>query len=179
MSTELAPANAIPFLPRLSRRPTTMDRVRVRALVRRLEEGEDEVEAFWKVASDPAIGFSRFRGGAERPAELVLRRKLAALLERTAPALLAAAKDVAVSRLASMADSAVAAVDEVVTGQFADGSHARARLDGARIVLAALGIRDQGGASVSATVNVLSLGDGLRAMRHVAAEVKDAPDGDA
>ena len=173
MTTDLSPQ--IPFTPRKSRRATTMDRVRTRAFVRRLERGEDEVDAFWAVASDPGTGLARFRGKTERPPEVVLRRKLASLLERTAPGLLAAAKDTAVARLAEFSEDAVRAVQEVVTGDFADAGHARARLDAARVILAALGIREQAPAASAQANVVVSLGDGLRAMRHVQADVRDAP----
>lgn len=179
MTTDLTPTTPIDFAPRKSRRATTMDRVRVRAFVRRLEAGEDEVAAFWAVASNPATGLQRYRGQTERPPEVVLRRKLAALLERTAPGLLAAAKDVAVTRLADLSEDATRAVREVVTGDFADAGHARARLDAARVIFNAIGIKEQGaGAAAQANVFV-SLGDGLRAMRHVQAEVTEADGGHA
>lgn len=179
MTPDLAPVSSpIALAPSKSRRATTMDRVRVRAFVRRLEAGEDEVDAFWAIASDPGTGMARYREATQRPPEIVLRRKLASLLERTAPGLLSAAKDTAVSRLAGMSDDALAAVRETVTGDFQDASHARARLDAARTILAALGIREQApAAAASATVNLVSLGDGLRALRHVAAEVREVPDG--
>jgi hypothetical protein len=131
-----------------------MDRVRVRELLRRLEAGEDEVDAFWRVASDPKTGYARFRGGTERPPEIVLTRKLASLLERTAPELVAAARDVARAKLAGMGDDAVRAVYEIVVGDIADGRIARARLDAAQTVLQALGIGERAGMTVATQINV-------------------------
>lgn len=171
MTTATEPPLAL--APAKSRRATTMDRVRVRAFVRRLEEGDDEVDAFWKIASDPGTGLSRYRGTTERPPEIVLRRKLAALLQRTAPGLIEAAKDVALAKLSGLSEDAVRAVQEVVTGDFGDAGAARTRLDAARIILASIGIREQQPPG-SAQANVfVSLGDGLRALRDVPAEVTD------
>lgn len=179
MSAEIIPLARSPIDRRGPRKATVMDRVRVRAFVQRLEAGEDELGAFWAVISDAGTGMQRFRGGTERPSEIVLRRKLAAMLERTAPGLLSVARDVALAKLAGLSDEALLAVQEVVTGDFADGGHARARLESARVILASLGIREQASAAASATVNVLTLGDGLRALRRVPVEVRDAGDGDA
>lgn len=175
MTTDLAATSPIAFTPSKTRRATTMDRVRVRAFARRLEAGEDELDAFWAVASDPGTGLARFRGAAERPAPIILRRKLAALLQRVAPQLVEAAKDIALARLSGLSDDAIRAVAEVVTGDFQDGGTARARLDAARIILGSIGVREQASAT-SASANVfVSLGDGLRALRHADAEVRDAP----
>lgn len=152
-----------------------MDRVRVMAFVRRLERGEDEVDAFWAVASDPKTGFSRYRDTPQRPTEVELRRKLAALLTRVAPDVVARSREIAMVRLSALSEPALDAVAEVVTGDFSDGQAARARLDAARIIFGSLGIREQGAAAASAQASVhVSLGDGLRAMRHVQAEVRDA-----
>ena len=155
-----------------------MDRLRVREFVKLVRQGESEIDAFWKVASHEGFGFSRLRGKAERPAEIKLMRKLASLLRRAAPELLEDARDLATVRLSGLSEPAVQAVGEIVTGDFTDGSSARARLDAARVVLGSLGVRDQA-AQAAAQANVhVSLGDGLRAMRHVASSVSDAPSGD-
>jgi hypothetical protein len=120
-----------------------MDRLRVRALLRRWDAGEDELHAFWAVVSDPGIGLQRYRGATERPPELTLRRKLGALLERTAPGLVERARDVALSKLAAMSEDALCAVHEVVTGDLTDPGVARARLDAARTILGSLGISER------------------------------------
>lgn len=170
------PASGQP-LHRAPRRPTTMDRVRARKLLERLSEGEDELEAFWAIASDSGIGLSRYRGVTELPPEKVLRRKMASLLQRAVPEIVERAKEIALGRLGVLSADAVNAVGEVVTGEFEDGSAARARLDAARVILGAIGVREPAGSTATANV-VVSLGDGLRALRHVPAEVKDAGDGD-
>jgi hypothetical protein len=151
-----------------------MDHVRVREWARRLEAGDDELDAFWSVVSSPDSGFVRYRGSRDRPAPIVLRRKLAALLSRTVPRVVDAARDIALARLAGLSDDAVRAVAEVVTGDFRDGGVARARLDAARVILSSIGVREQAAASASASLTV-SLGDGLRALRRVQAEVSDPP----
>ena len=143
-----------------------MDHVRVREWAQRLEAGEDELDAFWLVASSGSTGYARYRGVDVRPAPIVLRRKLASLLNRTVPHVVDAAKDVALARIAGLSDDAIRAVSEVVTGDFTDGGVARARLDAARVILGSIGIREQAPATATANVT-LSLGDGLRAMRHV------------
>jgi hypothetical protein len=152
-----------------------MDHVRVREWARRLEAGEDELDAFWTVASSPSCGLSRFRAQPVRPAPIVLRRKLAALLTRTVPQVVDAARDVALARLAGLSDDAVRAVAEVVTGDFQDGGVARARLDAARVILGSIGLREQPQAAASASLTV-SLGDGLRALRRTDVQVSDPGD---
>lgn len=160
-------------LHRKPRKATNMDRIRVREFVKLVRQGESEIDAFWHVASHQHYGFSRLRGKAERPAEIKLYRKLASLLRRAAPELLEDARDLATVRLSGLSDPAVQAVGEVVTGDFTDGSSARARLDAARVILGSLGVKDQA-AAAAAQANVhVSLGDSLRAMRHVEAEVAD------
>lgn len=156
-----------------------MDRLRVRQFARRLETGEDEIAAFWAVASDPGTGYSRFRGATERPPEIVLRRKLASLLARVAPDLVDRARDLALIRLGELSDDAVRAISEVVTGDFADGHVARARLDAARVILGSIGVHEQSPAASAQANVVVSLGDGLRQLRHVEAEVRDAPTEDS
>lgn len=131
-----------------------MDRVRVQQFAQRVEAGEDELDAFWAIASDPGYGFSRYRGETERPPEVVLRTKLAALLERGAPEAVAAARDHALVRLAALSDEALAAVVEVLTGECADARAARARLDAAKTVLGSLGIGERGGITVATQINV-------------------------
>jgi hypothetical protein len=133
-----------------------MDRLRVRELLRRLDAGESELDAFWAVASDPKTGFARFRGLTERPSEIVLMRKYAALLERAAPELVTAARDLALSKLSGLGDDAVRAVQEVVSGDIADGRIARARLDAAKSILASLGIGERSGVTIATQVNVSS-----------------------
>ncbi len=164
------------------RRATTLDRVRVRAWIQRTESGEEPLDAFWAVASDPRTGLQRYRGTTARPADITLQKKLAALLERAAPELLMRAKDIANARLAALTDNATEVVSEVLAGSFSDTRKARVMLDAARLVLAAFGIREHAPASVQSNV-VVSLGDGLRALRHVdvegdtidaTAEVQDA-----
>ena len=61
-----------------------------------------------------------------------------------------------------LSDEAVRAIEEVVSGDFSDSQNARARLDAARVILGAIGVREQAQASATANV-VVSLGDGLRA----------------
>lgn len=141
-------------LARTRRRATVMDRARARALVARIEAGEDDLDAFWAVASDPKIGLQRYRGAKERPEPIVLMRKLAALLERAAPELVATARDTALTRLAGLGDDAVRAVQEVATGDIADGRIARARLDAAKTILGALGIGDRPPPVIATQVNV-------------------------
>jgi len=173
MSSEILPARTNALVPRGTRRPTILDRVRVREFAKRLEAGEDEVEAFWAIASSPRSGYVRYRDVATRPPELVLRRKLAALLQRVTPGLVDAAKDVALTRLVGLSDDALRAVEEVVTGHFGDGGHARARLEAARIILSSLGIREQAPQATAQANVVLSFGDAIRAMRNVPVEVTD------
>lgn len=155
-----------------------MDHVRVREWARRLEAGEDELDAFWSVASSQACGLARFRSNPTRPSPIVLRRKLAALLNRTVPQVVDAAKDMALARIAGLSDDAVRAVAEVVTGDFADGGVARARLEAARVILGSIGIREQPQVTASANVT-LSLGDGIRALRHADAEISAVPENPA
>ena len=155
-----------------------MDRLRVRKFAQRLEAGEDEVDAFWAVASDPGIGYSRLRGDDERPPEIVLRRKLASLLARVAPDLVDRARDLALVRLGGLSDDALRAVGEVVTGDFSDGQVARARLEAARVILGSIGVREKAPAATAQANVVVSLGDGLRALRQVPVEVRDASDGE-
>lgn len=154
MRSELAPVPPVANLPRKRRRATTADKIRAAEVLRRIDAGETDTAAFWSVASDPAIGFSRFRGATARPPEIVLRTKLVALLQRAVPELVGAARDVAVGRLAGLADDAVRAVAEVTTGDCGDARLARARLDGARTVLAAIGISDRGSMTIATQVNV-------------------------
>ena len=77
----------LPALPlhRKPRQATNMDHVRVREFVKLVRQGESELDAFWRVASDPKMGFARLRGHTERPAEIKLYRKLTSLLQRAAP----------------------------------------------------------------------------------------------
>jgi hypothetical protein len=146
----------VPALParRPTRKPTAMDHIRARELLLRIERGEDEVTAFWSIASDPGIGFSRFRGVTERPPEMVLRRKMAALLARTVPQVIDAARDLALGKLAALSDDAVAAVRETVAGEVTDGRVARVRLDSARTILASIGICDGRSTLVATQVNI-------------------------
>lgn len=130
-----------------------MDYVRARELMARIDRGESEIDAYWAVASDPGIGFSRYRGATERPAEIVLRRKLAALLERTVPHVVESARNFALAKLAGLSDDAVRAVEETITGQITDGRIARARLDGAKTVLGSLGIGERAAPMVATQVN--------------------------
>ena len=131
-------------------RATVMDRLRVREFAKRLAAGESDLDAFWHVASDTGVGYSRLRGAPRRPPEIVLRRKLAALVERAAPDLVAAARDVAMAQLAGMGDEAARAVREALTGECTEAQGARTRLEAARIVLGSIGVSDRastGGAS--------------------------------
>jgi hypothetical protein len=153
MTTQWTPVrDAKPARPR--RRPTTMDHVRTREFLARIERGEDETAAFWAVASDPAIGFSRLRGLTERPPEIVLRKKLAALLERTVPEVVRGARDVALAKLSHLGDDAVRAVQETLVGDFEDGRAARVRLDAAKAVLQSLGIGERAAPLVATQINV-------------------------
>jgi hypothetical protein len=136
------------------RRPTTLDHVRTREFLARLDRGEDEVTAFWEVASHPGYGFARYRGVSERPDEIVLRRKMASLLARTVPHLLGTARDLALGRLAALSDDAVTAVKETLTGEVEDGRMARARLDAAKTVLGSLGIGERAAPFVATQVNL-------------------------
>ncbi len=150
-----------------------MDRARVRSWIERTEEGQEPLDAFWAVASDPRTGLKRYRGGTGRPAPIVLQKKLAALLERAAPELLLRARDIANAKLAALSDDAIETVAEVMSGDIRDGRNARARLDAARLVLGALGIHER--AAQQTQTNVLvSLGDGLRALRQVDVDVRQA-----
>lgn len=155
------PATPLPPAVRSRRKATTMDGVRVRRFLDLVEQGVPEIDAFWQVASDPAVGLSRHRGATERPSELLLRRKLAALLERTAPKLVADARNVALAGLAGLSADALLALAETVTGDFEDARAARARLDAAKTVLASLGIGERG-MTIATQVNV-----GVSTMRGV------------
>ncbi len=145
-------------LPRPRRKATHMDVRRVEEFARRVAAGEEELDAFWSVASDPQYGLSRFRGSTERPPPEVLRRKLSALLERGAPEAVAAARDLALVRLARLSDDALAAVVEVLTGECSDARAARARLDAAKTVLGSLGIGERAGVTIATQVNVAPQG---------------------
>jgi hypothetical protein len=158
--------------PSKTRRASAADRLRVRRFAEALASGTDEVEAFWRVASDPRTGYVRFRGATARPSEVTLRRKLAALLARTVPALVDQERDRALARLAGLSDSAIEAVSLVVRGKVTDAQVARARTDAARLILAGIGIEERK-ATATAAVSI-SFGDALRAMRHVTADVRDA-----
>lgn len=136
------------------RRATTMDKVRVAEFVRRVAAGEDEVEAFWGIASSPGMGYADYRSGTPRPAEIVLRRKLAALLERAAPDVAAAARNFALVRLAGLSEPAIEALNEAVRGEAGDGHLARSRTDAARVILASLGLGDRSGLTVATQVNL-------------------------
>lgn len=144
----------LPQVRRPRRTATTMDRLRTREFLRLVEEGKPELDAFWQVASDPRIGFSRFRGATESPGEVVLTRKLAAMLDRTAPTLVLNARQIALAKLAGLGEPAVRAVQEIVDGEGVDERMARARLDAAKTILGALGIGERGGLTVATQINV-------------------------
>ncbi|MCG3134757.1 MAG: hypothetical protein HMLKMBBP_02118 [Planctomycetes bacterium] len=139
------------------RTASALDRVRVNELLRRMEAGEGELDAFWAVVTSEDLGYCGFIGRTDRPRAVSLRRKLAALLERTQPGLVAEARNLALARLARLSDEALLAVSEVVGGSEPDARMARARLDAAKTILASLGIADRGGGVTVATqVNVSS-----------------------
>jgi hypothetical protein len=153
-----------------------MDRLRVAAYLRRLQDGEEELEAAWAVFRDERVGLTQYRGSEMPPSPASLQRKLAALLERACPEIVSRTREAALVELASLYQPAVQALRESVNGDFPDAPTARARIEAARVLLGALGIPDSGsGATAAASIHV-SLGDGLRAMRHVHAEVRDAGD---
>jgi hypothetical protein len=136
--------------PRRVRRASTVDHARVREFANRLEAGEDEVEAFWCVASDRRTGYARFRGSTVRPPETTLRRKLSALLARTVPGVVELVRNVSLARLAGLGDDAADAVGKIVRGEVTNPHVARARLDAARLILASVGVSERGS---SVTVN--------------------------
>lgn len=154
------PDSAAPAVRRPRRKATTMDGVRLKAFLQKLAAGEDETNAFWAVASDPAIGFSRFRGVTERPSEVVLRRKMASLLARTVPETIGVARDLALAQLAGLSEDALRAVQETVVGDFEDGRAARVRLDAAKSILGSLGISDRPAPVIATQVNVGGLPHG-------------------
>ncbi len=154
MSENLPLATTAPRKRRPHRKATAMDRVRVGKFVERVEAGEEELDAFWAVASDAGYGLSRYRDAPERPSDAVLRHKLTALLERAAPEAVAAARDLALVRLAGLSDAALAALMEVLTGECADGRAARARLDAAKTVLGSIGIGERAGITIATQVNI-------------------------
>ena len=80
---------------------------------------------------------------------------LTALLERAAPDAVAAARDLALVRLAGLSDDALAALMEVLTGECADGRAARARLDAAKTVLGSIGIGERAGITIATQVVAL------------------------
>ena len=51
-----------PLAPKRSRRAIALDHVRVADYARRLDAGEDWVDAGWTVLSDPRSGYTRWRG---------------------------------------------------------------------------------------------------------------------
>ena len=55
---------------------------------------------------------------------------------------------------------------------------ARARLEAARVILGSIGVREKAPAATAQANVVVSLGDGLRALRQVPVEVRDASDGE-
>lgn len=167
-----------PLAPRECRRPSQWDRLRVAAIARRIDEGENDLDAAWSVLSDPRLGIPRWRGlpASSRPSDVTLARKLAALLKRAAPAVLQHARDVTAAQVSALAHGAVETLAEVTSGDFDDPARARVRLDGARTVFEAVGLTGRAAqTNQSTTVNVLSLGDGLRALRRRPTDPVEAP----
>ncbi len=156
-----------PLAPKEPRKANQLDKLRVAEIARRIDAGEDELAAGWAVLSDPKLGIARWRGApaSERPHDVALARKVAALLRRAVPALLEQARDVTLARVAGLSDKAVRTLDEVASGDFDDPARARVQLDGAKALIEALGIGGRAGGVSSTTNVVLSLGDGLRALR--------------
>ena len=118
---------------------------------------------------------ARFRGSTVRPSEMRLRQKLAALLARTVPGLVAQSRDLSLAQLAGLGDRAIRTVSDVVRGKVKDPQVARARTEAAKLILASIGITDRPTATASANV-VVSFGDAIRATRHVRADVRNADD---
>jgi hypothetical protein len=157
MTPDLIPTaeRLAPHAPRTTRRASNTDRLRVAEIARRLQEGESQLSAAWIVFSDPKIGLPRWRGLTQRPSDVAIIRKLAALLARTAPEVVATARDLAMARLAGVSEDAVRAVEEGVAGDFEDSQTARTRVDSARLILGALGVTERaGGMSVRNQVTV-------------------------
>jgi hypothetical protein len=157
MTTALVRAaeRVAPLAPREPRRATSRDKLRVAEFARRLDQGEDELTAGWRTLADPKLGIARWRGAAdsERPSDVALARKVAALLRRGVPELLEQARDVTLARVAGLGDKALRTLDEVTSGDFADPARARVQLDGARTVMEALGVAGRG-STATATTNV-------------------------
>jgi hypothetical protein len=120
-----------------------MDRLRVQEFAKRVAAGEDPLEAFWRVASDPGVGYARLRGATQRPPEVMLRKKLQSLVERAAPDVAAAARGVALVQLSGMGGEATRAVQEVLNGECTEAQGARTRLEAARIVLGSIGVPER------------------------------------
>lgn len=151
-------AHVVPPARRRHRTASALDRVRVDEVLRRIESGEGELDAFWAVVTSEDLGYRGFIGRTERPRAVGLKRKLAALLERAQPGLVAEARAMALARLSRLSDEALLAVSEVVGGTEPDARMARARLDAAKTILQSLGIGERSGVVVATQVNVTSRG---------------------
>jgi hypothetical protein len=165
--------------PGRSKRHAAVDAARVVEIEKRIAAGEDVSAATWSVLSSGALSYARFRAAdAERPTDANLARLWARLLGRASPQIIEAAKTAASTRLASAATSAADRVVSLLDGDFGearvrtrgeeevvevDSGAARVQMECARLVLESVGIGGRSG-GVNVTTNVLTLGDGLRAM---------------
>jgi len=151
-----------------TRKPGRLDPLRVIEIERlRREKSMSIADAVWAVLGEDArLHYARF-AGVPRPGDTTLTRKYAALISRCNSSLMIHARESASAVLAGAAEDAASKVAALATGddEIADPHAARVRLDAGKTVLESVGIAGRGGSNVHIN-NVLSLGDGLRALRH-------------
>jgi hypothetical protein len=165
---DLTPTAATLPVVKATRRPGPKDSLRIFEVERlRREQKMTIADAMWAVVGqDERLRYRRFID-VPRPRDATLISKYSALLARTSPELMIKAKQVAQAVLAGAAESAASKVAALATGddEIADAHKARVRLDAGRTVLEAAGIAGRGNTNVQVNT-AISLGDGLRALRH-------------
>jgi len=140
----------LPFVPKKRAKGYPRDKLRVDEYFRLIDEGADPRAAGWRVLCDPTIGIGRWRGkpDAERTNDIALQRKMASLLSRAAPELVAQAKAATQARFSRLSEKAAMVIDETMSGDFEDPARARVQLDAAKTVTEGVGVGGPRGGSV-------------------------------
>jgi hypothetical protein len=132
-----------------------LERLRAARAAELLRDGHGPADAMWRVMTDPALGYSKWRNRARpRKRDRALAAMLDRLMRRAAPELVADARAAAVAVLSSGAVAAASSILRAADGELDPEAPAseRTRLKAAELVLESLGVLDRRSGSVAVAI---------------------------